>query len=146
MRRHRRSHPAVGRAWRAETCSSSGPTMFPKRTLRFSEESRPISQILVSLIFLGRGSLAAALSIFGHDKEDVLLLLALIGSQSTDRVFGLTAQSNGDHKFVECRIYWPLAANRAIASKRHTHLPVLPASEAWRPRSIYVFGVLRNAA
>jgi hypothetical protein len=62
--------------------------MFPERTLRFGEESRPISQILVSLIFLDRGSLAAAFSIFGHYKENVLLLLALIGSQSTDRVFG----------------------------------------------------------
>ena len=46
---------------------------------------------------LGRGSLAAGFDIFGQDEENVLLPLALIGSQSANRMLRLITQRNADH-------------------------------------------------
>lgn len=62
------------------------------------------------------------MNILRQHEEDMLLLFALVGSQSADLVFWVIAQRNMDHEFFEYGLERSLTANGAIAVKGHTHL------------------------
>ena len=70
----------------------------------------------------GFGLAVFYINIFGHHEEDMEFLLALVASQSPNRMFGVIPQRNMDYEFFERGPDRPLAANWAIAVKRHTHL------------------------
>ena len=49
------------------------------------------------------------LASLGHHKENVRILLASIGSQSTNRMFGLVAQRNSDDEVLNVGFIGPFA-------------------------------------